>query len=217
MRAAAAVVVLAATIAALATGCTTMATPEMSVVPPFWSASGTSIRIVVVSPPQAGLWRHGGDWFYHGLVSDARDASLIAFLTTQQFSFVEAQQRLESLLSRKGFVVVPSPAEDADYELTLSVAWWGVTQDYTGVIPKGTKWVRIGLRGELVDLHNGWTLWSHTASASSSLGLHWKEPPEFPRVRATLASVSAAAAGDLAGALESWGGATVAVDTVNGR
>ncbi len=216
MRVRSAVVALAATIAALAAGCTTMATPEMSVVPPFWSAGGASIRIVVASPPQAGLWRHGGDWFYHGLVSDARDASLIAFLTTQQFSFAEAQQRLESLLTRKGFIVVPPSAAAADYELTLSVAWWGVSQDYTGVIPKGTKWARIGLRGELADLHNGWTLWSHTASASSSLGLHWKEPPEFPRVRAAFASVLAAAAGDLAGALESWGGATVAVDTVSG-
>jgi hypothetical protein len=208
-------VILAATGAALLAGCTTMAKPEMSVVPPFWGTGGKCIRITVVSPPQAGFWRFGGDWFYHRLVSDARDASLIDFLAAQQFSFAEAQQQLEALLARRGFVVVAPPAAAADYEITVSVRTWGVSQDYTGVIPKGTKLAHVELCGEIVDLHTGWALWSYLASGSTSLGLDWKQPPELPRVRAAFASASAAAAGELAGALESWGGTTVSVDTIS--
>jgi hypothetical protein len=214
MRVTAPAVILAATGAALLAGCTTMARPEVSVVPPFWGAGGKTIRITVVSPPQAGFWRFGGDWFYHRLVSDARDASLIDFLAAQQFSFAEAQQQLESLLGRRGFVVV-APAAAADYEITVSVRTWGVHQDYTGVIPKGTKWAHVELCGEIVDLHTGWALWSHLASGSASLGLHWKQPPEFPLVRAAFADVSASAAGELASALESWGGTTISVDTTS--
>jgi hypothetical protein len=207
-------VILAATSAALLAGCTTMARPEMSVVPPFWGAAGKTIRITVVSPPQAGFWRFGGDWFYHRFVSDARDASLIDFLAAQQFSFAEAQQQLESLLARRGFVVVVPPAAAADYEITVSVRTWGVHQDYTGVIPKGTKWAHVDLCGELVDLHTGWALWSHLASGSASLGLHWKQPPEFPRVRAAFANASTSAANALGGALESWSGTTISFDTL---
>jgi hypothetical protein len=203
--------ILAAIGAALAVGCATTAAPEMSVVPPFWGSSGRSIRIVVAAPPAAGLWRYGGDWFYHGVVSDARDRSLIGFLATQKFSFAETQRQLEALLASRGFVIVPASAQDADYEITLSVPAWGVTQDYTGVIPKGTKWACVDLHGDLVDLHTGWVLWSHVASGSASLGLQWKEPPEFPRVRAAFASASAAASRELVGALAAWSGTSVVV------
>ena len=89
-----------------------------------------------------------------------------------------------------------------------------MTQDYTGVIPKGTKWAHVELCGEVVELHTGWALWSHLASGSASLGLDWKQPPEFPRVRAAFANASAAAAGELARALEMWSGATISVDTM---
>lgn len=207
-------VILAATSAALLAGCTTMARPEMSVVPPFWGADGKTIRITVVSPPQAGFWRFGGDWFYHRFVSDVRDASLIDFLAAQQFSFADAQQQLESLFARRGLVAVPPPAAAADYEITLSVRAWGVTQDYTGVIPKGTKWASVDLCGELVDLSTGWVLWSHLASGSASLGIDWKQPPEFPRVHSAFANASTSAAAELAGALEAWSGTTTVADTM---